>query len=211
MAGNSDWNPTGDWASDPSAGQPEEQKLETAPQHRGNGTAGRRGGHYVRTVPASDIKEDWTQSSFAAKEGKEETKEGGELTSKKFRNVHSDQTQDSRPRGNRGRRPRGGRGRGGRRGGNGAARTTEGPTGTVSGDAAPRYHGDIENKTKETVTIKRRGRRFITNEHATEEFHSEDIPMDPSLLTTESHFRADVAWENLGLPEELVKLLLSSG
>ena len=193
MAGNSDWNAKGSWADDAAAEQEEEKEVAGA---RGQARGGKKAGHYVRTGATAEIKADWQQSSFGEQPA-------AARPPRKVHNEHYERTDE--PRGPR--RPRGrGRGRG-RRGGRHQA------GGEVHPTEEAKYHGDVENKTKETVSIKRRGgRRLVTNEHIqAEDFHSEDIPMDPTMLTTESHFRAEAEWSQMGLPQELLGLLMENG
>jgi len=193
MAGNSYWNPKSSWADDAAAEQEEEKEVAGA---RGQARGEKKAGHYVRTGATAEVKADWQQSSFGEQPA-------AARPPRKVHNEHSERTDE--PRGPR--RPRGrGRGRG-RRGGRNQA------GGEVHPTEEAKYHGDVENKTKETFSIKRRGsRRLVTNEHIqAEDFHSEDIPMDPTMLTTESRFRAEADWSQMGLLQELLGLLLESG
>lgn len=80
---------------------------------------------------------------------------------------------------------------------------------TISNPDEKRFHGDIHSNKRETVTIIRRtaNDEMVVNEHGSDEFHSEDIPIDPSLLQTTGTFRADVDWSSFHLPPPLLATL----
>jgi hypothetical protein len=73
MPGNSDWNPKGSWADDPSVEQEEEKQAAGA---RGQARGGRRAGHYVRNGATAEIKVDWQQSSFGEQAGPKQASTG---------------------------------------------------------------------------------------------------------------------------------------
>lgn len=92
-----------------------------------------------------------------------------------------------------------------------SARPSEGQSFKQSYPRDPSYQSEINQTQMPRGDFRIDTDNYITNPHSEKDFYTEDIPIDPEMLSQDSHFRSDRSWASFGFPAPLLAAVKQSG